>query len=110
MSLLFDENLSRRLPFRLADAYPGSRHVVSAGLSNAHDQTVRSYAIANGLAVVSKDRDFFDLAIALGAPPKVVWLGVGNGPTREIETLLRTHSVLVNAFLDDPAAVVLELP
>ncbi len=58
MSLLFDQNLSRRLPTLLADEFPGSEQVLLAGLSVADDRTVWAYAAARGLAVVSKDADF----------------------------------------------------
>lgn len=45
MSLLFDQNLSRRLIGLLATEYPGSEHVERAGLLGADDLTVgRRYA------------------------------------------------------------------
>ena len=85
MSLLFDQNLSRRLPALLAAEFPGSEQVLLAGLARADDRAVWAYAAARGLAVVSKDADFRRLSAALGPPPKVVWLRVGNGPTRVVE-------------------------
>jgi predicted nuclease of predicted toxin-antitoxin system len=39
-----------------------------------------------------------------------VWLRVGNGPTRDIEALLRLRVADVLAFLADPATALLELP
>lgn len=110
MSLLFDQNLSRGLVARLAAEYPGSEQVVTAGLSGADDRAVWAYAASQGLAVVSKDGDFRDLSAVLGPPPKVVWLRVGNGPTQEIEDLLRQRRADVMAFLADPSAAILELP
>jgi predicted nuclease of predicted toxin-antitoxin system len=70
---------------------------------------VRGYAASKGLALVSKDKDFSNLSARLGSPPKVVWLRVGNGPTRAIEELLRRRQADVMAFLADPSAVILEL-
>lgn len=110
MSLLFDQNLSWRLAALLAAEYPGCQQVIAAGLSRADDRAVWAYAASAGLAIVSKDRDFVALATSLGPPPKVIWLRVGNGPTRDVETLLRTRSADVKAFLGDPLAVLLELP
>ncbi len=110
MSLLFDQNLSRRLPALLAAEYPSSAQAFLAGLAAADDRAVWAYAAAHGLAVVSKDADFAALSAALGPPPKVVWLRIGNGPTRDVVTLLRTRAADVQAFLADPAAGVLELP
>lgn len=69
MSLLFDQNLSRRLVALLAGDYPGSQHVIDAGLIGADDPIVWRYAAANGLAVVSKDADFRHLALVHGPPP-----------------------------------------
>ncbi len=92
MSLLFDQNLSRRLPALLATEFPGSEQVLLAGLGTADDQTVWAYAAAHGLAIVSKDADFQVLSATLGPPPKVLWLRVGNGPTRAFEMLLRSRS------------------
>lgn len=110
VSLLFDQNLSRRLPALLATEYPRCEQVLLAGVAGADDRTVWAYAAAHGLTVVSKDADFRQLAATLGPPPKVVWLRVGNGPTRDIEALLRARVADVLAFLADPAAALLELP
>src|SRR5207247_5115764 len=76
VSLLFDQNLSRRLPALLLAEYPGSEQVVVAGLSGADDRAVWAYAAAHGLAIVSKDADFQQLAATRGPPRKVIWLRV----------------------------------
>jgi predicted nuclease of predicted toxin-antitoxin system len=110
VSLLFDQNLSWRLPALLASEFPGSEQVIAAGLATADDRAVWAYAAAHGLAVVSKDADFAQLSAVLGPPPKVIWLRIGNGPTRDVVASLRTRASDVQAFLADPAAAVLELP
>ena len=110
MSLLFDQNLSRKLPRPLAAEFPGSEQVLLAGLAAADDRAVWAYAAAHGLAIVSKDGDFQKLSASLGPPPKVVWLRIGNGPTRDIEALLRSRAADIQEFLADPGAAVLELP
>jgi predicted nuclease of predicted toxin-antitoxin system len=50
------------------------------------------------------------LSATLGSPPKVVWLQVGNGPTREVVALLKARAKDIHAFLSDPDAAVLVLP
>ena len=110
MSLLFDQNLSRRLPTLLAAEFPGSEQVFLVGLADATDRAVWAYAATRGLAVVSKDADFPRISANLGSPPKVIWLRVGNGPTRDVEALLRSRASDIRAHLSDPAASVLELP
>src|SRR5438067_1956802 len=107
MSLLFDQNLSRRLVGLLATEYPGSEHVEGAGLLGADDLTVWNYAAGRSLIVVSKDSDFRHLALLRGPPPKVIWLRVGNGPTAAVEALLRARVADVQVFAVDPALALL---
>ena len=110
MSLLFDQNLSRRLPQLLAAEFPGSEQVIAAGLATAGDRAVWAYAAAHGPAIVSRDADFARSSGVLGPPPKVIGLRIGNGPTRDVVALLRARAADVQAFLADPARAVLELP
>ena len=110
MSLLFDQNLSRRLPTLLSVEFPSSDQVIMAGLDGADDRTVWNYAAMHGLAIVSKDADFQKLSKVLGPPPKVIWLRIGNGPTRNAVALLRRRIADVQSFLADPVASLLELP
>ena len=55
MKLLFDQNLSPRLPRLLSDLYPGSAHVREVGLRDAGDAAIWEYARQQGFAIVSKD-------------------------------------------------------
>jgi predicted nuclease of predicted toxin-antitoxin system len=110
VSLLFDQNLSHRLPALLAAKFPGSEQVIAAGLATADDRAVWAYAASHGLAIVSKDADFARLSGVLGPPPKVIWLRVANGPTRDVVALLQARAGDVETFLADPAGAVLELP
>ena len=72
MKLLFDENLSFRLPRSLADRFPDSLHVEDVGLGRSDDEAIRRYAADHGLAIVTKDADFAEHCLVKGAPPKVV--------------------------------------
>ncbi len=110
MRLLFDQNLSHRLPTRLVDVYPDSRHVRDVGLARAADDLVWAHARDNGLTIVSKDADFHQRSFLYGAPPKVIWLRRGNCSTTVIEQDLRFHQATVLAFGDDEAGSFLELP
>jgi predicted nuclease of predicted toxin-antitoxin system len=84
MKLLFDQNLPRSLVNRFEEAFPGSKHVVTLGLSTATDATLYEYARDQEYAIVSKDSDFRQLSFVLGAPPKVIWLRVGNSSVKEL--------------------------
>jgi predicted nuclease of predicted toxin-antitoxin system len=102
MKLLFDQNLSPRLPSLLADIYPNSVHVREVGMSEADDSEIWDYAKASGFVIVSKDSDFQQRSLLLGGPPKFIWLRVGNCTVRRTEDLLRSHSAAIHTFdLDD---------
>ncbi|MDX9767995.1 MAG: DUF5615 family PIN-like protein [Ectothiorhodospiraceae bacterium] len=100
--LLFDENLSRRLVTLLSDCYPDSTHVDNVGLHGRPDGDVWLHARDHGFVLVSKDNDFRQLSFLRGAPPKVVWLRIGNAPTRAAADLLRLRVGDVAAFVQDP--------
>ena len=91
MKLLFDENLSFRLPRVLAELFPESLHVEDVGLEASEDETIRRYAVQHSFAVVTKDADFAEHCLVKGAPPKVVWIRRGNCSTATVESLLRVH-------------------
>jgi predicted nuclease of predicted toxin-antitoxin system len=110
MKLLFDQNLSPRLPRLLADIYAGSAHVREVGLREADDILIWEYAKANGFAIVSKDSDFQQRSLLYGSPPKFIWLRVGNCPAKTIEDLLRKHSVVIHTFGMDDTKSHLMLP
>ncbi len=89
MKLLFDENLSPKLPNRLRDLFPNSLHVRDVGMKATIDPMVWDYAKDNDLTIVSKDADMHDLSLVLGNPPQVIWLRLGNCWTLQVENLLR---------------------
>ena len=103
--LLFDQNLSPRLPDRLRDLFPGAEHVADVGLANAADTAVWAYARSRSLTVVTKDADFNDLAVLTTPPPHVVWLRRGNCSTAEVEGVLRTHATGIRGLRGTPVSV-----
>lgn len=109
MRPLFDENLSFRLTRLLADVYPGSTRVRDVGLKGAADEEIWAHAAAGGFVLVSKDVDFYQRSIMRGAPPKVVWLRVGNGATGSVGDLLRSAAGALERFVADEEAAFLPL-
>ena len=109
MKLLFDQNLSFKLCETVADLFPDSVHVRTLGLSEVGDQAIWDYAKANGLAIVSQDVDFAEMAALLGSPPKVIWLRAGNQSTAVLSTLLRRHAEMIMTFASDDNAACLEI-
>ncbi len=101
MKLLFDENLSPKLPNRLSNLFPNSLHVRDVGMKATTDSVVWDYAKENDFMIVSKDADMHDLSLVFGNPPKVIWLRLGNCSTRQVETLLRRDFEAIKLFYDD---------
>jgi predicted nuclease of predicted toxin-antitoxin system len=109
MKLLFDHHLSRKLVGRLEDLFPGSSHVVFHGLSDAEDSAIWAFAGQEGYAIVTKDSDFNDLSALRGAPPKVIWIRIGNCTTAEVAILLRRHAPAITHFLAHTTERMLEI-
>jgi predicted nuclease of predicted toxin-antitoxin system len=101
VKLLFDENLSPRLPEVLAETYPGSVQVHVCGLGSADDTFIWQYAKDNGFTIVSKDSDFQERSVLYGQPPKLIWLRAANCSTKEIEELLRTAFPIIERFIQE---------
>ena len=116
MSLLFDNNLSPKLPSLLAADFPGSQHLRDCGLQKASDPKgatdfrIWEYALKEGLIIVSKDDDFVALNQLHGAPPKVVWVRLGNCTTKSVLDLLTTYAEAVRALKNSPDKSMLILP
>jgi predicted nuclease of predicted toxin-antitoxin system len=110
LKLLFDQNLSRKLVAALSDTYPESMHVSLCGLERADDDHLWELARSQSCAIVTKDTDFHQRALLRGAPPKVIWLRLGNCRTSEIEALLRDRVSDISEFGNDPESALLILP
>jgi predicted nuclease of predicted toxin-antitoxin system len=110
MKLLFDENLSPKLPLRLTDLFPNSLHVRDVDMKSTIDPIVWDYAKSNDLMIVSKDADMHDLSLVFGNPPKVIWIQLGNCSTVQVENLLRREFDAITLFYQDKYLSLLALP
>ncbi len=99
MKLLLDENLSRRIVPFLETDFPGSSQVALIGLERASDEDIWRYARDNGFCVVSKDADFYDLSLVRGAPPKIIWLKIGNATKSAITQTLLSNKIYIEEML-----------
>ena len=102
MKLLFDENLSHKLPAIMATVFPGSMHVRQCGLKGFPDGDVWKFARDNGFTIVSKDSDFYQYSLLYGAPPKVIRLRIGNCTREDIVKILTAHERTIKDFNDNP--------
>ena len=110
MKLLFDQNLSPRLPDLLSDLFPESVHVREVGLRDASDSDIWEYAYENDFIVVSKDSDFQQKSLLHGFPPKYIWIRVGNCSTKKVETLLLKYSDVIQEFCNNPSTAHFMIP
>ncbi len=109
MKFLIDHNLSPRLVRHLKDRFPGCIHTEDMGFGRTADTDLWKYASDHGFSILTKDTDFEQLSILRGAPPKVVWLRIGNAPTRAVLELLDRHHADIVAFLQEEERTLLAL-
>ena len=109
MRLLFDEQLSEALVTALRDLFPDSLHVRLLGKGGAGDPAIWQLAREYGCMLVTKDEDFHRLSVLHGAPPKIVWLRVGNCTTVDIAQLLRNRVDDLRRFETQAEVTFLEL-
>jgi len=101
LKLLVDENLPPKIAVDLADLFPESIHVGSVGIGSTSDSVIWEYTKTHGFTFPTKDKDFANLSIAHGAPPKVILLQTGNCSTGEIVRIVRNNAVRFADFEDD---------
>ena len=94
---------------RLAELYPGSVHVRQLNLQAADDEAVWRHAAEGGFAIVTKDDDFRQRGFVRGAPPKVIWVRLGNCTADAVEAVLRARHADILAFGTNPTAALLVL-
>jgi predicted nuclease of predicted toxin-antitoxin system len=83
--------------------------VRQVNLEAADDEAVWRHAADGGFAIVTKDDDFRQRGFVRGAPPKVIWVRLGNCTTDEVEAVLRARHADILTFDADPAAALLVL-
>ncbi|MGD0829653.1 MAG: DUF5615 family PIN-like protein [Terracidiphilus sp.] len=109
MKLLVDENLPPRLVQELADLFPDSVHVNSIGFGRTPDGLIWDYAQMHGFVFLTKDKDFANLSLAQGAPPKVILLQTGNCSTDDVLSIVRRNAIRLADFDEDAQRALLIL-
>lgn len=98
---MINNNLSPKLAYRLRDLFPGIEHVQDFDLEASDDLAIWRFAQTKGLHIITKDKDFNNLLLLNGFPPKVVRMDCGNATTKQIENLLRGEAIEIFSFLDN---------
>ena len=102
MKLVFDQNLSFKLPPILDSVFPGSKHVKNFGLTGNDDEAIWQLALKERFVIVSKDSDFLHRSLLRGHPPKVIQVRAGNCSTRHIHELFTREEGTIEEFLNNP--------
>ena len=84
-------------------------HVRDAQLKDTSDEQIWLFAANNNYTIVTKDDDFRGMSLLRGAPPKLIWLVVGNTSTAEILRILLAHTTAIEAFVSEPDTSLLTL-
>jgi len=69
------------------------------GLRDAEDTDIFSKGREKEVVILTKDKDFADMVIRLGSPPKVIWLRCGNTSESRLKELLLAHLSKAFEFL-----------
>jgi predicted nuclease of predicted toxin-antitoxin system len=109
VKLLLDQNLSRKLVHALEPVFPETTHVIFARLDRATDSDIWHWARLRGFTIATKNTDMVDLCVLRGAPPKVLWLRVGNCATELILEVILRNQPRIASFEADSERVVLSL-
>lgn len=89
MIIWIDAQLSPSLAPWLQETYGVSAAGVAAlGLRDASDVAIFEAARDAGAVVMTKDADFPQLVRERGAPPKVIWIRLGNTSNARLRTAL----------------------
>jgi predicted nuclease of predicted toxin-antitoxin system len=109
LKLLLDQHISYKLAARLEDIFPGTSQVRLLRLEKESESEIWHYARTHKFVIVTKDSDLVDLAVIRGAPPKIVWLRIGNTPTSTVEQALGTHQHAIEELARDESRTILEI-
>ncbi|MGV9013153.1 MAG: DUF5615 family PIN-like protein [Flavobacteriales bacterium] len=99
MKFLVDQNLSPKPTTFLETWFPGSVHTMDLHFDRTPDKGLWTYAAENGFSILTKDTDFEKYSLLFGAPPKVVWLRLGNASTEAVMHLIGENIEAIKRFL-----------
>ena len=106
MKFLIDQQLPPALARFLQSEGHDAEHVRELGLKEADDKIIWNRAISNGQVVVSKDEDFWYLAMSPGSTGRLVWVRIGNCRKNALLETFRNKLPLIIAALETGSNIV----
>jgi predicted nuclease of predicted toxin-antitoxin system len=87
-----DAHLSPRVARWIQDSLGHDAQALrDIGLRDAEDEAIFEQARKESVVILTKDKDFVDLAGRLGSPPAVIWLRCGNTSEAALKQILADH-------------------
>lgn len=109
MKFIVDHNLPPQLVRVLVERFPGTTHTMDLGFDRLPDTQLWEFAKEHDFHLMTKDSDHFQLSLVRGAPPKVVWIRIGNAPIHMVTSLLERHLDDIETFLRNETSTLLAL-
>ena len=109
MKFLIDHNLPPRLAVVLADAFPGSKHVLHLRLDRSRDLVLWRFCIEHEYALMTQDDDFTQISNLKGAPPKLVYLANAQGDANDLAEFVQHNLLRIKHFIEHSEESMLQL-
>ncbi len=106
MKFLVDHQLPPALARLLQSLGHDALHVRELGLVEADDAVIWRQAISNGQVVISKDEDFWYLAIAPGSAGRLIWVRIGNCRKQALVEVFRSRLASIVAAFETGSRIV----
>ncbi len=89
-TLWIDANLPPKAAIWLQEMGWNTKHMYELGFLSADDHTIfkAARAEAEEVIILTKDEDFVNMVLAKKAPPKIIWITVGNISNIQLKELL----------------------
>lgn len=106
MRFVVDAQLPPTLARFLASLGEEAIHVLDAGLLEADDGEIWSFALENDWVIIIKDDDFQFRASVSKLYPKIIWVRVGNCSKQKLLEIFRKHWETIKQELEAGAFLV----
>ena len=106
MRFIVDAQLPPALARFLASLGEDAIHVLDAGLMEANDGEIWSFALQNDWVIITKDEDFQIRASVSKQYPRIVWVRVGNCSKQKLLDVFSKHWAAIKQELDTGAFLV----
>ena len=107
MTIWVDAHLSPEIAVWITNRFGVAAFALrDVGLRDAEDAEIFEAARAQGVIVITKDRDFADLVNRYGTTPQIIWLTCGNTSNARLKEILSLTLLQALKFLRSGEALV----